>query len=295
MTTITTPPPVAPPPQLTPGGRTAFRLALIVAAALLVVGTLAGLGVAAWGASTIRVVTDHQNLPTTMRSLVIDTARVPVAIRITADRETREATADLRLVNTTHSGQHELNVTTDGDETRITIEGNPSPVLEWARGGEITIAMPPEQARRLTVRTEQEIGAVIASADVDQLIARTTDGAIILRGAARRIEAHAVNGEIVSRDPISVTERFIASTSDGDIAVDFRDAAPRVVEAISRDGDVVIGLPERGPYLVQAQSRMSTSVQVPETNNPDSAVGEITARSDNGDVVVERVGLDHEG
>lgn len=291
MTTIAAPPPAGPPPQLSPGGRTTFRLALIAAATLLVAGSVASLGVAAWAVSTVRVVTDHQALPVGMRSLVIDTAHIPVAIRITADRETRDAAADLRLVNTTHSGVHRLQVTTDGDETRIAIAGNPSPMLEWARGGEITIAVPPEQARRLTVRTEQEIGTVIAQADVDQLISRVTDGAIILRGAARRVEAHTVNGDIISRDPIAVTDEFNASTSDGDITVDFRDAAPRRVDAISRNGDVVIGLPGRGPYLVHAQSGSSTQVRVPETTVPDTAVAEVTVRSDDGDVVVEDVGL----
>ncbi|MFV8163113.1 DUF4097 family beta strand repeat-containing protein [Mycobacterium sp. 134] len=290
MTTIAPPPPVNPPPQLNSGGRTTFRLVLIASATLLVAGAVAALGVTAWGVSTVRVVTDHQGLPATMRSLVIDTEQIPVAIRITADRETREATADLRLVNTTHSGAHRLQVITDGDGTRITIAGKPSPMLEWARGGEITIAVPPEQARRLTVRTEQELGSVIAQADVDQLISRVSDGAIILRGAARRVEAHTVDGEIVSRDPIAVTEEFSATTSDGDITVDFRDAAPRRVDAVSRNGDVVIGLPERGPYLVHAQSGASTEVRVAETNDPDVAAAEVTVRSDDGDVVVERVG-----
>ncbi|WP_454791318.1 DUF4097 family beta strand repeat-containing protein [Mycolicibacterium lutetiense] len=291
MTTIAAPPPAGPPPQLSPGGRTTFRLVLIAAATLLVAGSVASLGVAAWAVSTVRVVTDHQALPAGMRSLVIDTAHIPVAIRITADRETRDAAADLRLVNTTHSGVHRLQVTTDGDEIRIAIAGNPSPMLEWARGGEITIAVPPEQARRLTVRTEQEIGTVIAQADVDQLISRVTDGAIILRGSARRVEAHTVDGDIISRDPIAVTDEFNASTSDGDITVDFRDAAPRRVDAVSRNGDVVIGLPGRGPYLVHAQSGSSTQVRVPETTVPDTAVAEVTVRSDDGDVVVEDVGL----
>lgn len=289
MTTIAPPPPVNPPPRLTPGGRTTFRLVLIAAATLLVAGTVAALGVTAWAVSTVRVVTDHQGLPATMRSLVIDTAHIPVAIRITADRETREAAADLRLVNTSRSGAHRLELSTDGDETRIVIAGKPSRMLEWARGGEITIAVPPEQARRLTVRTEQELGTVIAQADVDQLISRVTSGAIILRGAARRIEAHAVDGEVVSRDPIAVTEEFSATTSDGDITVDFRDTAPRRVDAVSRNGDVVIGLPGRGPYLVHAQSGSSTTVRVPETTVADSAAAEVTARSDDGDVVVDRV------
>ncbi|MED5816553.1 DUF4097 family beta strand repeat-containing protein [Mycolicibacterium sp. 050232] len=290
MTTIAPPPPVNPPPQLNPGGRTTFRLVLVAAATLLVAGTVASLGVAAWAVSNVRVVTDRQGLPATMRSLVIDTAQIPVAIRITADRETREAAADLRLVNTSRSGAHRLQVTTDGDETRIAIAGNPSRMLAWARGGEITVAVPPEQARRLTVRTEQELGTVIAQADVDQLISRVTDGAIILRGTARRIEAQTVDGEIVSRDPIAVTEEFSATTSDGDITVDFRDSAPRRVNAVSRDGDVVIGLPEQGPYLVHAQSGASTEVRVAETTDAKAAAAEVTVRSDDGDVVVERVG-----
>lgn len=290
MTTIAPPPPANVPPQLTPGGRTAFRLVLIAAATLLVAGSVASLGVAAWAVSTVRVVTDHEALPTTMRSLVIDTARIPIAIRIIADRETRDAAADLRLVNTTHSGAHRLEVTTDGDETRITLVDNPSRFLQWARGGEITVAVPPEQARRLTVRTEQEIGTVIAQADLDQLIARTTDGPIILRGAARRIEAHTENGGIFSRSPIAVTEQFNATTSDGDITVDFRDAAPRLIDAVSRNGDVTIGLPGRGPYLVHAQSGSSTEVRVPETTVPDTAAAEVTVSSDDGDVVVENVG-----
>jgi hypothetical protein len=287
-----TAPPVEPPPQLSPGGRTAFRFLLVAAAALLVTASLVGLGIVAWGVNAVRVATDHQALPAGMRSLVIDTARVPIAIRIVADRETRDATANLRLLNTSHSGEHRLSVVTEGRDTRITLAGNPAPMLAWARGGEITISMPPEQARRLTVRTEQEIGAVIASADVDQLIAHTTEGAIVLSGAARRIELHTVSGEVVARDPIAVTERFSATTSDGDIKIDFRDTPPRTIDAISRDGDVVLGLPEHGPYLVHADSRSSTTVRVAETSTPDAAVSDVTARSNTGDVVVENVSLD---
>ena len=57
MTTIAPPPPapVTPPPPLSPGGRTAFRISLIALAAVLVVGTLVSLGVAAWGVAGFRV------------------------------------------------------------------------------------------------------------------------------------------------------------------------------------------------------------------------------------------------
>jgi hypothetical protein len=291
MTTIAPPPPapVDPPPSLSPGGRTALRVTLISAAALLVVGGLVALGVTAWGVSSVRVTSDGQGLPRGMRTLVIDTADVPVAIRITSDRDTTEPRVDLRLVTTVRSGEHRLTTTSDGAETRISVEGAPSAMLPWDRGGEITVALPPDQARRLTVRTQQDTGVVLAQADLDQLVARTNDGAIVLSGSARRIEAHTVDGDITAHDPITVTDRFTATTSDGDITVDFGDIAPRVMEATSRDGDVVIGLPERGPYVVRAQSGESSQVEVPETDDVAAAAGQITATSDTGDVVIQSV------
>lgn len=292
MTTLTPPPPapVGPPPELSPGGRTALRGVLIAVAAVLVVGSVAALSVTAWGLSTVRVLSDSHTLPASMRSLVVDTADIPVAIRITTDEDAREARASLRLVNTASSGDHRLAVTTAGPETRLILEGRPSPTFGWARGGEVTVTLPPEQARRLTVRTQQQTGVVLAQADVDQLIARTTHGAVVLSGSARRVEVQTADGEVTARDPISVRERFTATTSEGDIAVDFRDAAPRTVEAISRDGDIALGLPDRGPYLVHA-SGDSTRVQVPETTDAADAVSEVTARTDHGDVVIEE-GID---
>jgi hypothetical protein len=292
VTTIAPPPPApaSPPPSLSPGGRTAVRAVLVGAAAVVVVGLVGTLGVVAWGLSTFRVITDSRSLPTAMRSLVVDTADVPVAIRITADREAREPRANLRLVNSSRAGEHRLVVTNGPDGTQLSIDGQSSAMFEWARGGELTVTVPPDQARRLTVRTQQDTGVVLAQADLDQLIARTADGAVVLSGAARRIEVHTVDGDVTTRDPISVTERFSATTADGDIAVDFKDAAPRTVEATSRDGDIVVGLPERGPYLVRAQSGASTKVRVPETTNPAAAVAEVIAESDNGDVVVGDVG-----
>jgi Putative adhesin len=289
MTTIAPPPqpPVGQPPTLSPGGRTAVRVVLVAAAVVLLIGGIAALGVAAYGVRNVRVVSQTTALPATMRTLVIATGDIPVAIRITSARDTREPSARLRLVNTTRSGAHRLTVTTDGPETRVGIEGHPSPMLKWARGGEITVALPPEQARRLAVRTEQQIGVLLAQADVDELTARSTDGAVVLSGAARRIDVRTDNGDVMTRGAIAVAERFRAETSDGDIEVDFTGAPPRQVEAISRDGSVAIRLPGQGPYLVHAQSGASTRVRVPETTTPDSAVGQVTARSTDGDVTVE--------
>lgn len=295
MTTIAPPPPAPtdPPPQLSPGGRTAIRGVLIAAAVVLVVGSVVALGVAAWGVSTVRVISDTQNLPAGMRSLVIDTGEVPVAIRIASDEQAREPRAALRLVNTASRGEHRLAVDTDGAETRVVLEGRRSPTLPWARGGELTVTLPPGQARRLSVRTQQDAGVVFAQANLDQLVVRTTHGPAILSGSARRIEVHTGDGDVTAHDPISVSERFVANTSDGDIAVDFRDAAPPTVEAVSREGDIMLGLPGRGPYLVQAQSGGATQLRVPETTNPAAAASEVTARTEDGSVVIEEADTHH--
>lgn len=290
MTTIAPPPPApaTPPPPLSPGGRTAVRVTLIVAAAVLVVGVVVSLGTVAWGISSFRVITDSKPLPTAMRSLVVDTGSVPVAVRITTDREAREPRADLRMVNSTRAGANPLAVNADGANARITLSGERSTFLDWGRAGEITLVLPPELARRLKVTTQQDNGVVLAQADLDQLIARTDNGEVILSGSARRIEIYTDNGDVVTRDPISVSESFSATTDNGDVKVDFSDAAPRTVDATSDNGDVVVALPERGPYVVNASTENGdTVVRVPQATDRENAAAVVTARSENGDVVIE--------
>jgi Putative adhesin len=290
VTTIAPPPPApaTPPPPLSPSGRTAVRVTLIVAAAVLVVGAVATLGTAAWGISSFRVITDTKPLPAAMRSVVVDTGSVPVAVRITADREAREPRADLRMVNSTRAGTNPLTVTADGANARVTISGERSMFMDWGRAGQITLVLPPELARRLTVTTQQDNGIVLAQADLDQLIARTDNGEVVLSGSARRIEVHTDNGDVVTRHPISVSESFSATTDNGDIKVDFSDAAPRTVDATSDNGDVIVALPARGPYVVNASTdNGDTTVRVPEATDRDSAAAVVTARSENGDVVID--------
>lgn len=299
MTTIAPPPPAPatpppagpanqPPPPLSPGGRTAFRIALIAAAAVLVVGTLVSLGVVAWGIASFRVITDSKVLPAAMRSVVVDTGSVPVAIRITTDRGVREPRADLRMVNSTRAGANPLAVSGDANGTRITINGESSAFLNFGRAGEITLVLPPDLARRLTVTTQQENGVVLAYADLDQLIARTDNGEVVLRGSARRIEVYTDNGDVVTDDPIRVAESFSASTSNGDINVDFAETAPRTVDATDENGDVIIGLPARGPYVVNASTENgSTSVRVPQAKDREKAEAVVTAQSQNGDVIID--------
>ncbi|MDA4105692.1 hypothetical protein [Mycolicibacterium holsaticum] len=296
MTTIAPPPsapPAAvagPPPSLSPSGRTAVRAVLIVAAVVLLVATLVTLAVLSWGITTFRVITDSKTLPPAMRSLVVDSGSVPVAIRITTDRQAREPRADLRMVNSTSAGANPLSVSADGAEARVTITGEPSEFLQWSRAGEITVVLPPELARRITVSTHQETGVVFAQADLDQLIARTDDGAVVLSGAARRVEIHNVNGKVVTREPVSVSESFTATTVTGDIKVDFTEAAPRTVDVSSQDGDVLVALPAHGRYLVDASTgrdRGGAVVRIPRTTERQEAAAVITARSDTGDVVID--------
>jgi hypothetical protein len=290
MTTFAPPPPAptSAPPPLSPGGRTAFRFVLIAAAVVLVVGALGSLGTVAWGISSFRVITDSKPLPGGMRSVVVDTGDTPVAIRITTDREAREPRADLRMVNSIRAGAHPLAVNAEGGDTRITISGESTPFLDWGRAGEIALVLPPELARRLSVTTRQDNGIVFAQAHIDQLIAHTDNGQILLSSPARRIEVYTDNGDVVSRDPISVSESFTATADNGDVKVDFAEAAPRTIDVTSDNGDVVIALPARGPYAVNASTdNGDTVVRVPQATDRDKAAAVVTARSENGDVIID--------
>ncbi|OBF41801.1 hypothetical protein A5724_04635 [Mycobacterium sp. ACS1612] len=290
MTTFAPPPPAptSAPPPLSPGWRTAFRFVLIAGAVVLVVGALASLGTVAWGISSFRVITDSKPLPAGMRSVVVDTGDTPVAIRITTDRDAREPRADLRMVNSTRAGAHPLAVKAEGGDTRIMISGESTPFLDWGRAGEMTLLLPPELARRLSVTTRQDNGIVFAQAGIDQLIAHTDNGRVILGGSARRIEVDTDNGDVVSRDPISVSESFTATADNGDVKVDFAEAPPRTIDITSDNGDVVIALPARGPYAVNASTdNGDTVVRVPQATDREKAAAVITARSENGDVIIE--------
>lgn len=291
MTTLAPPPPApANPPPLSPGGRSAVRVTLIVAAAVLVVGVLVALSALAWGITNFRVITDSKTLPPQVRALVVDTGTVPMAVRIDTDRDATEPRADLRMVNSTRAADNPLALSSERGEARLTITGEPSEFLQWSRAGELTVVLPPDLARRLTVTVEQQTGVVLARADLDQLIARTDDGAVVLSGSARRIEIHNVNGEVVAREPIAVTESFSAATVSGDVKVDFAETAPRSVDISSQDGDVIVGLPADGTYLVNADTgaeRGATVVRVPRTADPEAADAQVTARSQHGDVIID--------
>lgn len=274
-------------PTMTPGGRLAIRILFVAAAALLLLGTVGALTATAWGLGTTRVLTDSRPLPADMRSLVVNTADLPVAIRITSDASTTEPRVDLRLVTSNRAGSHRLDINTDATSTQVSVGGESPGWLSGARIGEITLVLPPGQARRMTVTTNQQRGVLMARADLDQLIARTARGAVILDGSARRIEVQTRHGSISTDDPISVSESFSATTVEGDISAEFKGSAPRTVDAVSRAGDIVVELPGTGPYWVRTQSGERATVSVPETDDPASAAARVTARSEWGTVVVD--------
>jgi hypothetical protein len=298
VTTIAPPPPLPPvnppptsPPPLSPGGRTAIRVLLIAVAAVLVLGSVATLGVAAWGLSAFRVITDSKPLPSTMRSLFVDTGQLPVAVRITADPDATQPRADMRMINSARAGSHPLTVTTDSTGTRLTISGEPSPFLQWGRAGEITVVLPPEMARGLTVISQQRTGVLMTQADLGQVTARMTHGAVLLSGSARRIEVDSVDGDVLARTAISVTESFRATTANGDIEVDFK-TAPRTLDANTDNGDIRIALPPSGPYVVNVNTSDrsgDTVVRVPQTSDRKDAASVVAARSDTGDITIDEL------
>ncbi|CAN7560719.1 DUF4097 family beta strand repeat-containing protein [Mycolicibacterium frederiksbergense] len=283
MTTTLTPPG---PPPLSPGGRTAARAALVIAAVTVIAITLALLTAAAVGLSAFRLVTDHRGLPANMRALTVETASSPMAVRIVSDRDATTPRVDVRMVTTDRGDREELTVSTDAGGTLLRVDA-PSSFLAWGDPGELTVTVPPELGRQLAVTVRQDNGVLIAEADLDELTATTTDGMVLLRGTVRRIEVRARDGEIHTRQPISVGEAFIAETRDGDVQVRFSDAPP-TIEATTRDGDVDLALPTPGPYLVRAQSDDgSASVRVPQTTDSARAAATVTATTRDGEISVD--------
>lgn len=274
---------IVPPPPLSSGGRTAIRVLLVVAAAVVAVTALVTLSAVAFGLSTFRAITDSKPLPRTVRSLTIDTAEAAMAVRIVSDDAATEPRADLRMV--TQSDRQGLLLANEPSGTRITLDGEP-PRVPWGRAGEITVVLPPNVARTLSVTVQQQTGMLSTDVDLDALTAKLTQGDVALGGSARKIDVQLRNGDIRTRSPIAVAESVTADIKHGDISLAFR-IPPRTVDAVSDLGDVWVGLPGPGPYRVRAESggqNGDTTVRVPQTTDPHAP--EVAARSMNGDVKV---------
>lgn len=276
----------AAPPALSPGGRSAMRSLLVVTAVVVTLSAAAGIGGLAWGISSLRVAAETETLPADFSSLTIDTGDLPTAIRIASDRNTHEPRVRMRLLNTAKDDHQALKVTRDGGAVSLTVTGTPSPLFDFGPPGEIMVTLPPDVAHRLSVTTKQQVGVMLSLTDLDQLTVHNNDGAVILGGNARRIEIHTQSGDVQTREPIVVTDAFIADSTDGHIAVDFRDTAPRTVDVTSQGSDVDITLPTGGPYLVRAQAGDHAQVRVPQTDDAARAAAQVTARAPEGSISV---------
>jgi hypothetical protein len=149
---------VAVPPALSGGHRTAMRVCLAVIGVVVAGASLVSLGVMAFGLSSIRIVTETQALPATMRSLAIDTGDVPVVVRLVTDADATEVSVDLRLV--TSSDDTKLAVAKEDAGNRVTLSDNGSGFLWLKRTGEIKVIMPPDTARDLNVTVNQQARSI---------------------------------------------------------------------------------------------------------------------------------------
>jgi hypothetical protein len=152
MTTIA-PPPAPVPPELSSGGRTGIRVALVALAIFAMACSVISLTVIAFGLSTFRVITDTQKLPQSMRWLSVDSADVPVTVRVITDAGASEPRVDLRMLTSTRENTRRLIVASDADGTRVTLGTPGVPYLPCRRLGEITVLLPPNIARELNVTT----------------------------------------------------------------------------------------------------------------------------------------------
>jgi hypothetical protein len=85
-----------------------------------------------------------------------------------------------------------------------------------------------------------------------------------------------------------VSESFSATADNGEIRVELAETAPRTVNVTSDNGDVIVALPARGPYAVNASTdNGDTAIRVPQATDREKAAAVVTARSQNGDVVID--------
>ena len=261
-----------------------MRVVLVIAAAVLTLGSLGALVAVALGINSVRVSTDSKVLPQGMTSLSIDAA--DATVRVTTDPSADSPRVDLRMLNSTRGGRQQLQVSSEPGGTRIQVTAASPAFMDWGRTGEVTVTLPPALAKGLTVTAQQRDGTLAVDADLDRLVARSVDGDIVLNGSAHRIDVTSEDGDIVARRAISVTQTFNAETRDGDVKVRFGPDVPKTIDAISRSGDVWVGLPDQGPYLVRASGGDRADVRVPETTDPGAAVSEVTVRSNDGNVII---------
>lgn len=269
------------------GSRGPIRVALILVAALVCLGAVSLLGAAAAGIGSSRAAADDVELPAGLRALTVNVGDLPISLRVTADPEATAPRAEIRSVSALGAGRPELRLSDDG--ATLSLSGERDGWLRWARAGELTLVLPPDTARAMTLTIGQRFGALQVDADLDRLNARNDNGAVLLRGSANTMDIRNQHGMVHSRGPISVRDSFAVTSGEGDIDVDFRGTPPRRVDVSTGAGQVEIRLPGEGPFAVTAASeRGGTQVRVPQAFDPETAVAVVTARSGSGRVSIDR-------
>lgn len=264
------------------GMRATIRVVLVFVAALVILGTVGGLGTLAYAVGGSRIVNDKQELPDGMRSLAVDTGNVPVSVRLITDADATEPRIDLRMLTSTDS---RLTIANDGTSSRVTLDGGSEFLWGLIGTGEIKVILPPDVARDLSVTVNYQTGALSTDGDLDQLIARSDVGSVTLGGSARLIDVGLRHGDIRTSARIAVTESIRATTESGRISLEFS-SPPRTSEATA-GGAVTVGLPGPGPYRVRAQAQGpggETTVTVPQT--ADLSAPGVTAQSKSGNVLI---------
>ncbi|MCV7193077.1 hypothetical protein [Mycolicibacterium brumae] len=274
------------PPAPTGGSRGAIRAVLVLVAALACLGAVGVLGAAAAGIGSSRAAADDVDLPAGLRALTVNVGDLPISLQVTADPQATAPRAEVRYVTALGAGRPALRLSDDG--ATLSLSGERDGWLRWARAGELTLVLPPETARAMTLTIGQRFGALQVDADLDRLNARNDNGAVLLRGSANAMDIRNQHGVVHSRGPISVRDSFTANSAEGEIEVDFRGTPPRRVDVSTGAGEVQIGLPGDGPFAVTAASdRGSTEIRVPQAFDPGAARANVTARSGSGDVTVQ--------
>ena len=133
---------------------------------------------------------------------------------------------------------------------------------------------------------------LMAQADLDQVTARMTNGAVLLSGSARRIEVHSVDGDVVTRNAISVAESFSATTVNGDIRGGLQGHRTAHARRDHRQRRHPPCAAAPGPYVVNAntgEESGATVVRVPQTSDRKGAAAVVTARSDTGNIMIDEL------
>ncbi|TFC00343.1 hypothetical protein E3O55_14660 [Cryobacterium sp. MDB1-18-2] len=266
------PPQPAVPPQ--PDRRRGGRAGLIVAVVVLGVVILAG-------AALLILLLTGGAVGTPVHLAADAEAGSSVAVRVPNSAIRFEPSPDsqvhVRADGSSLGATPTLAITTANGVTEVT-GGCPSQWLGFCSLN-MTVALP----AALSLTADGVNGQIEASALTGALRLTTTNGAVETTGTLGRVEVHTTNGAIRVRDAGS--RRVVATTTNGAVEVDFRDA-PEAVEARSTNGSITVRMPAAGlSYLVDARTT-NGNVDTGSVPSDPSARRTIIAQTTNGDVRV---------